>query len=161
MATGTDLEGAFQQISRLKQEHLEKARASDLLDTLPPPSGRSTIAAGRAATQAGAAPGPVSMKADILSFSIKLGIVYVSVMILIGVAVLAIRPAVHGATGKHFWAKAADDLHRSATSEGMPPENQARVLADIRTLVARYRPFIDELRPLFSDQTPKPGPDPK
>jgi hypothetical protein len=158
IATGTDIDSTFREISRLKQDCLDKAKAADLLDTLPRPGRRRT-----GGMETGAAPIAASMtvRGDIPSFLIKVGIVCAVVVILLGAAGLAVRSSLHVPVGKAFWSKAEEGLHRAATGEGMSPEVQARTLADIRTLVARYKPFVDELKPLFADQQPKPGSDSK
>jgi len=157
MAGGNDLESAYREIARLKQEYLDKARATDRLDTLPLP-GR--IAAARIAAK-GYESAPGTTRSALQLFLIKLGVVYASIFILIGVAVFAVRPAIHVKTGRTFWTNVGNSLHRTAVSEGMPADAQAQVLADIKVLVARYKPFIDEMRPLFSDPAAKPATDQK
>jgi hypothetical protein len=153
IASGATLEAAHAEMERLKAEYLEKARAADLLDTLPPPT---RIEGGRASATA-AATGATIVKGDLRSFLAKLAIVCVVVVALFGAASVAIRSSLHVPVGKQFWAKAESELHRAAQGPGMSPEDQARAIADIRVLVARYKPFVDELRPLLSDQPPPPG----
>jgi hypothetical protein len=157
MAGGDDVESAYREIVRLKSDFLEKARASDLLDTLPLP-GRQAGARDAAAVRE---PAPTATKSSLQLFLIKLGIVYASIFILIGVAVFAVRPAIHVKSGRAFWSNVGNSLHRAAVSEGMPADAQAQVLADIKVLVARYKPFIDEVRPLFSDPSAQRATDQK
>lgn len=156
VASGEDVESAFQEISRLKQEYLAKARAADLLDTLPVPGRR-----GAGATAVGPAAGSTTLKPDFVSFLIKLSIVYASALLLLGLVALAIRPMLHVPVGKAFWAQAQEQLHRAAQSDGTKPEVLAQVRADLHLLVTRYKPIIDELRPLFADSAAKPSPDAK
>lgn len=42
-------------------------------------------------------------------------------------------------------------LHRWATSPDMPADKKQELLQDIRTVVGRYKPILDEFRPLTSD----------
>lgn len=156
IATAADVEGAFREMTRLKQEYLDKARAADLLDTLPRPSRHAGGVAASAVIS-----GTTVLKGDIPTFLIKLGIVCAVFVIVIGGIGIAVRSSLHVPVGKKFWTMATDELHRAAEGNGMNAEVQSRVQADIHTLVARYKPIVDELRPLFSDPAPKPNVDQK
>ena len=60
--------------------------------------------------------------------------------------------------GSAFWAKIEDNLAKLADPmTQMPAEKREKILADIRTIVARWRPFVAEIAPLFSDPTNPPA----
>jgi len=66
--------------------------------------------------------------------------------------------------GSAFWARMEGNLAKMADPKtDLPPEKKEKILADIRAIVARWRPFVAEIAPLFSDQgppsrsTPLPG----
>ena len=49
--------------------------------------------------------------------------------------------------GRQFWTKIENELHRAAApSSDLSPENKQRLLNDVRTIAARWRPFIEALR---------------
>src|SRR5579871_2241908 len=107
IASGTSVDAAYAEIERLKREYLDKARAADLLDTLPVP-GRRT------GTRPVAMTGTTTIKGDIPSFLIKFAIVMATIVILLGAAGIAIRSSLHMQTGKAFWTKAQEQLHKAA-----------------------------------------------
>jgi hypothetical protein len=54
--------------------------------------------------------------------------------------------------GRSFWARLEKELDSAASpSNDIPPEKQRKLLADLRIIVARWRPFIMEGSKLFSD----------
>ena len=53
--------------------------------------------------------------------------------------------------GSQFWSKIEAELERAASADNnLNPEKQERLLANIRSIVARVRPFASEIAPLFS-----------
>jgi hypothetical protein len=53
--------------------------------------------------------------------------------------------------GSQFWSKIESELQRAAAADNnLAPEKQERLLASIRAIVARVRPFASEIAPLFS-----------
>jgi hypothetical protein len=53
--------------------------------------------------------------------------------------------------GSQFWSKIESELQRAAAADNnLTPEKQERLLANIRSIVARVRPFASEIAPLFS-----------
>ena len=53
--------------------------------------------------------------------------------------------------GSQFWSKVSSELDRAASANNnIPPEQQEKLLANIRVLVNRARPFVAEMAPLFS-----------
>jgi hypothetical protein len=52
--------------------------------------------------------------------------------------------------GAAFWAKMQEDIHSAADpGKEMPEPVKQRLLADLRVLVARWRPFVAEIAPLI------------
>jgi hypothetical protein len=59
--------------------------------------------------------------------------------------------------GSQFWSKIESELERAASADNnLTPEKQERLLKNIRSIVARVRPFASEIAPLFSSLN---GPD--
>jgi hypothetical protein len=59
--------------------------------------------------------------------------------------------------GRNFWRNLETSLQRAADPASAPsPDEQARNVAAIRALAARMRPYVDALKPAFSDT---PGPE--
>jgi hypothetical protein len=61
--------------------------------------------------------------------------------------------------GAQFWEKMQHDLERAADpARDLPAEQKRKLLAQIHTLVERWRPFMTEIAPLFADfQKPAPA----
>jgi hypothetical protein len=56
--------------------------------------------------------------------------------------------------GRAFWTRLENELHDQADPRhGMPPEQRKRILADIRVLSDRWRPFIAEAFGQRADST--------
>jgi hypothetical protein len=59
--------------------------------------------------------------------------------------------------GPRFWSKLEEDLHTAAgPGKDLPEAKKQQLLADIRVLVTRWRPFVAEIAPLF-DREPRPA----
>lgn len=57
--------------------------------------------------------------------------------------------------GSKFWSKVEQELDRAADpSHDLPEEKKQKLLSNLRIVVNRWRPFVAEIAPLFSD--PKP-----
>ncbi len=52
--------------------------------------------------------------------------------------------------GAQFWSKLEAEIEAQAHND-LPPEKQQKLLANLRAIVTRVRPFVAELAPLFSD----------
>jgi hypothetical protein len=104
--------------------------------------------------------------AKALIVAVLLGVVF------IGSAAFAIHRAQRAALdvmgpaatgGSAFWTGLEKDLHEAADPRnGLPEAKRQQLLADIRALVARWRPFVTEVVPLFerdgrSDVPPSPA----
>jgi hypothetical protein len=52
--------------------------------------------------------------------------------------------------GSNFWAKVEKELDRAADpSQDIPEQKKLKLLADLRIIVKRWRPFVAEIEPLF------------
>ena len=83
-------------------------------------------------------------------------VVIVSAALLIPAGLLAdkIRNDFRGLSvgGRGFWTKLELELSRAADpSSGLSEEKKKKILADLRAVVERLRPYAAELGPLFSD----------
>jgi len=63
-------------------------------------------------------------------------------------------------TGRGFWDRLQKGIERAAAPENaLPPDQQQKLLQDVRVLVDRARPFILEAETAFTAQPPdKPAP---
>jgi hypothetical protein len=61
--------------------------------------------------------------------------------------------------GAQFWEKMEHELDRAADpASDLPAEQKRKLLAQIHTVVERWRPFMAEIAPLFADfQKPTPS----
>jgi hypothetical protein len=127
-----------------------------MLDELPPPSTSHQLVA----PTPPAAPG-------IKSFALKAGIVVVLLAVGLSFAGLTLANTMSrlvdqttrsiantiqttGVGGKQFWSAAEDRLTRLADPKNeIPPERQAQIVAELRALTARVKPFTDAISPLF------------
>ena len=104
-------------------------------------------------------------------FALKVGIVVgiITAGVVIGAGILVARvdatidrtiysvrtqlgPMANGKIGgSQFWLKIDSELQRAASADNnLAPEKQERILTNIRSIVARVRPFASEIAPLFS-----------
>lgn len=150
IACGDSVDAAYRELERLKAAHLDRAREADLLDTLPRPV-RLEGASAPQGQAAMARVGTTVIREDLRTFAAKLGIVCLAIAILFGAFGLAIKSSVNIPVGKKFWAKAAAEIHRAALPDrGMDPAAQAALVADLHAVVAKYKPFVDAVEPLFA-----------
>lgn len=55
--------------------------------------------------------------------------------------------------GKSFWTRVEKELDRAASpANDLSPEQKQKLLADIRVLADRYRPFVSEAALFFTDK---------
>jgi hypothetical protein len=60
--------------------------------------------------------------------------------------------------GARFWGSLESELREAADPANNPPEQtKQEILANLHTLVARWRPFVREGQQLFSDPAPPNG----
>lgn len=99
------------------------------------------------------------MSGSIGQFAIKTATVAVAVIITFGVAVLLVdsfvearieqlQATINASTkigGKQFWSKIEDELEKQSDPKAdLSPEKKQKLLAQIRVLSNRWRPFIQE-----------------
>jgi hypothetical protein len=64
-----------------------------------------------------------------------------------------------GFGGRDFWKRLEIELEKAADPQNdMPPEKRDKLLAELRVVVARWRPFVSEAAVLFSDKPPHEAP---
>jgi hypothetical protein len=101
-------------------------------------------------------PNVVNMGGDLRQFALKTGIVAVAVCAILIVSGLFIVSSAHialasikdlGRGGTEFWSRVERELDRMASPEtDLPPAKKEKLLADIRAIGAKWRPFVVELR---------------
>ena len=61
--------------------------------------------------------------------------------------------------GGAFWSQVERQLdHAADPTTDLTPETRQKLLADIRAIVARWRPFVAEIQPLFNAAAPESPP---
>jgi hypothetical protein len=147
-AAGQDVGSALSSLENKKKALLEDLKAADISDefeqvpwTAGPPGARI-----------------VAQSGSLWHFALKtlIVVVIVSAALLIPAGLLAdkIRNDFRGLSigGRGFWTKLESELSRAADpSSGLSEEKKKKILADLRAVVERLRPYAAELGPLFSD----------
>jgi hypothetical protein len=138
---------------------LEELREAEALDELPEPQSRKGNA-----TQVAVAPWW-----DIRGFALRSVLIVAIFAIALGITVGGIQRALNstvdkldaavahrveatfgGLKPKAFWKHIDAELARYADPKSdLPPEKQAQLVAEIRAVVNRIKPFTNELAPLF------------
>ena len=149
VARGDDLGTSYGELVRKRDLIMNGLKEADLLQELPSPAETSRE------DQSGR-----WLARDLGTFSLKMLIVSLAISALIFVAVSRI---VYGLNRVIDRAEAATDevrkpwkvleeqLYLAAdASNEMRPEKQERIIKSIGVLVKRAKPFVDEVRPLFS-----------
>jgi hypothetical protein len=147
-ATGQDVRSAVSALENKKKILLEDLKAADVPDEFD----QVPWAVGSQGTK-------VIMQSGSLSqFALKtlIIVIIVSAALLIPVGLLAnkISKDFRGLSvgGRGFWTKLESELGRAADpSSDLPEERKKKILADLKTVVERWRPYAAELGPLFSD----------
>ena len=158
-ATADSTTAALEALEAKKQAYeadLEEAGLAEIIDT-----------SDNAARPAAARP----LAGQLGLFALKVGIVVgiITAAVVIGTGILVARvdatidrtiysvrtqlgPMSNGKIGgSQFWSKIESELERAASADSnLAPEKQERLLANIRSIVARVRPFASEIAPLFS-----------
>jgi hypothetical protein len=149
IGSGTDIASAYEDLKIRYADLLEQARAADLLDEIPRKRGAGTGDA-------------VVVRSDLKGFLIKTAIVFGAILLVLLPLVLSVGNAVERAANKfqpkggpHFLVQLEENLHKMAAPQNdLPIEQQQRIVSDLRALVARVKPFTDELRPLAESPAP-------
>jgi hypothetical protein len=147
-ATGQDVGSALSSLENKKKVLLEDLKAADVLDEFERVPWTAASPEARIVMQSG----------NLWQFALKTltVVVIVSAALLIPAGLLAdkIRNDVRGLSlgGRSFWTKLESELSRAADpSRDLPEERKKKILADLRAVVERLRPYAAELGPLFSD----------
>ena len=149
-ATGATVEAAFEALEQKRNElKAEMAAAGEADDfDAPPASGRATASGG--ATR------------DLWTFAAKACVAAVLAAVALDYVGSSTQTraldtgALRG--GTQFWARIEQDLERQADPRNdLPEARKEKLLADLRVVVARWRPFVAEASKLFViDGAPKP-----
>lgn len=148
-ATAENAAAALAILEKKKRLLENDIAAAGIIDPLPVAAGASAVAPGD----------------SVVRFAIKAAIVAVMIFLVVAVsgAMLAnrIEATARGIAGsdlrggRQFWTNMERSLERMADpSNEMSEERKQRLLANIRGLVNRLRPFVAEVAPLFAPSTP-------
>ena len=147
-ATGQDVGSALSSLENKKKALLEDLKAADISDEFEQVPWAASSPGARIVAQSG----------SLWHFALKtlIVVVIVSAALLIPAGLLAdkIRNDFRGLSvgGRGFWTKLESELSRAADpSSGLSEEKKKKILADLRAVVERLRPYAAELGPLFSD----------
>ena len=112
-------------------------------------------------------PNVVDVRSDLRQFALKAGIVAVTITAILIVSGLFIISSAHSALnsfkdmgrgGAEFWSRVERELDRMASPESdLPAAKKEKLLADIRAIGAKWRPFLIELRSALTP--PEDGPE--
>lgn len=156
-ATASDLESAYAAVRSKRERLLAEVAASGAADRL-------YDAAQSLRVQRG--------DLNLAAFSLRVFIIGCATALLIILAGVVASSAARKASD-HFarslettlpfsrdWDKHADALEewlldQSAKHDVPPPAEEARIREGVRILVQRFKPYFDELRPLFQDPSPR------
>ncbi len=156
-ARGHDLNAALAALEAKKQTFLADLEEAGELDTLE--IERQPVATRGVAT--------VRSGSDLSRFAMKAGIVVCLV-----VAALAISSVLIASTGRtinwlsnvksvkfgghQFWTRLENELNRMARTDDLPEAKKQKLLADIRAIAAKWRPFIVEIQSVLGDPSKPP-----
>lgn len=158
-ATGATVEAAVEALEQKRNElKAEMAAAGEVDDfDAPPASGRSTASSGTTrdlwtfAAKACIAAVLAAVALDYVGSSTQTRIEEVTEKVRRSLDTGALRG------GSQFWTRVEQDLERQADPRNdMPEARKEKLLADLRVVVSRWRPFVAEASKLFvTDGTPK------
>ena len=144
-AKATDIDAALAALNAKKANFVSEMEELGELETLEFPSSPTASPTN-----------VVNVGGDLRQFALKTGIVAVAVCAILIVSGLFIVSSAHialasikdlGRGGTEFWARVERELDRMASPEGdLPPAKKEKLLADIRAIGAKWRPFVVELR---------------
>ena len=98
--------------------------------------------------------GPALRRAAIVSVCIALLTIPISYAL--SSALERAAKDLHLKGGAEFWRGIQESLIKSASDSNAPSaEEQAKSLAALRVLVARFQPYVDEIRPVFGCTRPQ------
>jgi hypothetical protein len=85
----------------------------------------------------------VAPKSGLKIFIVKVFVVTWAVVIVGFLAAFWIEDMFKG--GHEFWGKVEMKLHRIADAPDLPPQKKAEIIASLKKLSAKYRPYFDAL----------------
>jgi hypothetical protein len=156
-ATGATVEAAFEALEQKRNElKAEMAAAGEADDfDAPPASGRATASGGATrdlwtfAAKACVAAVLAAVALDYVGSSTQTRIEEVTEKVRRSLDTGALRG------GTQFWARIEQDLERQADPRNdLPEARKEKLLADLRVVVARWRPFVTEASKLFAAEGP-------
>lgn len=153
VASGADLVEAHRALEQKKQAVFDEFNAAGLTDELPAPKTSE----------------PPQDKAAVRGFAIRALIVTAAALVIVGATMFGARTVITasidavkinpgGIHMKIIEDKLIATLHAAADPRNdYSAEKREKVIESLRTLVERYKPFFDEVRPLISgDEAAKP-----
>lgn len=151
IASGADLSSTFAEITKKRDAIIKDFENAGLPDELPAPA--------RTRDQQ---PSSRNLVGELKLFSLKMLIVMLAFSTLLAIALgqvaySATRLASKLEVSLGEWKKPGKALERQLFLAAEPanepsPEKQEKIIQSIRVLVKRVKPYVDEFRPLFSDQ---------
>lgn len=155
VVSGDDLMSCVAETMKKRDAIIKDFQAAGLLHELPGPARVNREQ-----------PSSRSLGGELKVFSLKMLIVMVTFLALLAIALGQVVYSANRLASKlevsaGEWKKPGKALERQLFLAADPanepsPEKQEKVIQSIRVLVKRVKPYVDELRPLYSDQ--KPGP---
>lgn len=140
-----------------------EARKADLIASLEEAGELDLIASQRLPVARGE-PVVVQRGGDLRSFAAKTGIVVIAVFAAFALSAGLLIGRVEGLVGElktvkiggaQFWGGLEKELDRLASSDSdLPEAKKQKLLADIRAITARWRPFVIELQSISSAPPP-------
>jgi len=147
-AIGGDARSALSLLEKKKRALLEDIKAAEVPDEFEQVPWIAGSSATRMVTQSG------SVWQFALKFLIAVIMLSAAVLIMAGLLGDKIKKELGGVSvgGHQFWMKLESELSRMADpNSDLPDAKKKKVLADLRVIVERWRPYAAELGPLFSD----------
>ena len=144
-AKGEDIPAALNELEN-KRRYIESSLVEGDLDTI---DAATTVAASSLPAQAGGLR-KFAAKAAILVGSIAFAVVAIGIVFLIQIENRLEKIGALG--GGAFWAKAENELARLADPKNdLTPARKERLLAYIRAIGDRWRPFVIEIGHIFNE----------
>jgi hypothetical protein len=151
-AKGENVEEALAALDEKKKELAAELEEAGELDTLVIDDRPATLRHAAAANRLG----------DLGLFVIKTAIVAIAIIAALTVSGVIVASKVEGVVndiksvkigGAPFWGRLEQDLDRMASADSDLPEAKKRkLLADIRTIVVKWRPFVVEFQSALAGQ---------
>jgi hypothetical protein len=155
-AVGDDIPAVLAALEEKKKAFvadLEEAGELGLLDVERRPAGAQRLASYPQAA--------IKPPSDIGRFILKTGIVVVAVIVIFVGSGLLIASQVDRTIanvksikigGRQFWTRVENEIHKMASpSSDLPEDKKQKLLADIRAIAAKWRPFVTEIQAALAE----------